>query len=70
MKIYKSIHCSEVQIYHTAFKNSLSRACFESRIVLAYVDLHKENYLIGYVRSKKKSSTTIDALDSNTTVKR
>lgn len=25
--------------FHTAFKNSLSRACFESRTVLAYVDL-------------------------------
>jgi hypothetical protein len=39
-KIYKTeyIGCVEIRFY-TAFKNSLSRACFESRTVLAYVDL-------------------------------
>jgi hypothetical protein len=44
--------------FHTAFKNSLSRARLESRIVLAYVDLQTENIILTNIINIKKNIHT------------
>jgi hypothetical protein len=44
--------------FHTAFKNSLSRARLESRIVLAYVDLQTENIILTNIINMKKNIHT------------